>query len=115
MPNLKLPGYVCSGSKFGLATVVVSGHFFKIKRSWRSEERCTAVLFGAVFVMAVFVLDCHKDLDVYETFIKNVTKLGQPHAPARRQRCSRLRTVAQMSVAAPSCSVVDRPTSIQSS
>ena len=54
------------GSKFGLATLVVSGQFFKIG---------TAVLLGAVFVMAVYAPDCHKDLDVFETFIKNVTKV----------------------------------------
>ena len=33
----------------------------------------------------------------------------QPHAPARRCRCSRLWTVAQICVAAPSCLVVNRP------
>ena len=49
VPELKLPGHVCYGSKMGLATLVVSDQFFKIKRSWRFEERCTAVLFGAVF------------------------------------------------------------------
>ena len=39
------------------------------------EERCTAVLFGAVLVMAVYAPDCHEDLDVYETFLKNVTRV----------------------------------------
>ena len=58
VPALKVPGYVCYGSKFGLATLVVSDQFFKIKRSWRFEERCTAVLFGAVFVMTVDAQDC---------------------------------------------------------
>ena len=28
-----LPGYVCYGSKFGIATLVVSDRFFKIQRS----------------------------------------------------------------------------------
>ena len=75
VPKLKLPGYVCYGSKSGLATLMVSDWFFKIERSWRSEERCTAVLFGDVFVMAVYALDCKKDMDVYETFLFSVTKL----------------------------------------
>ena len=33
MPELKLPGHVFYGSKVGLATLVVSDQFFKIKRS----------------------------------------------------------------------------------
>ena len=53
-----------------LATLVVSDQIFKIKRSWRFEERCTAVLFGAVFDM-----DCKKDLDEHETLIMNVTRI----------------------------------------
>ena len=74
MPKLELPGYVCFRSIF-LATLVVSDLFFKIeKRSCRFEERCTAVLFGVVFVMAVHALDCKKDFDVHETLIKNVSK-----------------------------------------
>ena len=39
VPNLELPGCVCYGSKFGLATSLVSDQFRKIKRSWRFEER----------------------------------------------------------------------------
>ena len=66
---------MCDGSKFELATLVVSDQFFKIERSWRLEERFSAVLFGAVLVIAVYALDCHEDLDVYETFVKNVTKV----------------------------------------
>ena len=49
VPELKLVGHVCYGCKMGLATLVVSDQFFKIKRSWSFEERCTAVLFGAFF------------------------------------------------------------------
>ena len=45
VPNLQLLGYVCYGCKFGLATLLVSDQFFKIRRSWRSEERWAAVLF----------------------------------------------------------------------
>ena len=48
--------------------------FCKIQRSWRSEERCTAVLFGSVFVMAVYYApDSGKDLEEYEKFIKEAT------------------------------------------
>ena len=49
VPNLELLGDVCCGTKFGLATLMVLNLFFKIERSWRSEERCTAVLFGTVW------------------------------------------------------------------
>ena len=73
MLNLKLLGYVCCGSKFGFYTLVVFGSVFKRKRSWRSEERCAAFLFGTVSGVAVHALDCKKELDVYATF-KNVTK-----------------------------------------
>ena len=77
MTNLKLLGRVCHGSKSGLATLMVSNQFFKIKRSWRSErERGTAVLFGAVFVMAGLVLQtARRILDVYETFILSVANI----------------------------------------
>ena len=40
-----------------------------VNRSWRSEDRCAAVLIGAVLIMAVSALDCKKDWDVFETFI----------------------------------------------
>ena len=36
---------------------------------------CTAVLLGSVSVMAVCAPDCGKDLDVPETFVKDVTKV----------------------------------------
>ena len=76
LPELKLVGHVCYGSKMGLATLVVSDQFFKIRRSWRFAERCTAVLFGAVLFMTVYAPDCKKDLDVHETFIKTVTNIS---------------------------------------
>ena len=53
---------------------MVSDQFFKFKRSWRFEERCTAVLLGTVFVMAVHAPDWKKDLDACETFTMNVIK-----------------------------------------
>ena len=33
VPNLELPGYVFNGGKLGLTTLVVSDHFFKMKKS----------------------------------------------------------------------------------
>ena len=59
VPNLELPGYVCCGGKFGFATLLVSGQYCTIKRSWRLEERCTAVLFGTTLVMG-------KSTEMYE-------------------------------------------------
>ena len=49
--------------------------FSKLKRSWRFEERCSAVLFGAVLCDGRPCSDCKKDLNVYETFILNVAKI----------------------------------------
>ena len=54
---------------------MVSDRFFKKERSWRTEERCTALLSGSVLVLAVHAPDCRKDLDVYETFVKDVTNV----------------------------------------
>ena len=55
---------------------MVSNQFFKIKRSWRFEERCPD---------AVYAPDCKKDLDVYETFILNVTIILRERRRARAQ------------------------------
>ena len=57
------------------ANLVVSEQLFNTKSSWRFEERCTAVLFGAVLVIAVYAPDCKQNLDVFETFILKVTKI----------------------------------------
>ena len=75
VPYLELPGYICSGSKFGLATLLVSDLFCKNKRSWRFEERLTAVHFETTLVMAVCAPDCWKDLGMYEAFMSSVTKV----------------------------------------
>ena len=77
--ELQLPGYVCYGSKLGLATLVVSDKFSKL-RDLGGSKRCTAVLFGAVFVMAVYAPDCTKDLDVFETF-QNLCSKAPPTRP----------------------------------
>ena len=75
MPNLELPGYVCYGSKSGFATLLVSEHFRTIKRSWKFEERCTAILFGTTLVMVVYAPDSSKSLEMYETCTSNVVKV----------------------------------------
>ena len=66
VPNLELPGYVCDGSKSGFATLLVSKQFQTMRRSWRHEERCTAIPFGSTLVMAVYAADSGKDMDLYE-------------------------------------------------
>ena len=53
--------------------LLVSDQFCKIMRSWRFEEKSTAVLFGTTLVMAVYAPDCGKDLEIYEAFISSVT------------------------------------------
>ena len=73
-PTLTLPGFVIYGSPSGLATLLVSDRFFKIKRSWCAEERCTAVLFGSVMVMSVYAPDCKKELKMYEKFVQDAKK-----------------------------------------
>ena len=73
--DLKLLGDVCCGSKFGLATLLVSDHFCTIEGSWEFEERCAAVLFQTTLVMAVCAPDCKKDLDMYEAFVSSVTEV----------------------------------------
>ena len=60
VPNLELQGFVRYGNKHGYATLLVPEQFCTIKRSWESEERCTAVLFGTAMVMAVYASDSRK-------------------------------------------------------
>ena len=64
VPNLELPGCVGCGSKLGFATLLVSKQFCTVKRSWKSEERCTAILFGTTMVMAVYAPDSKKRLEI---------------------------------------------------
>ena len=71
----------CDADPGGLKTTMWSevmksstaDRFCKIQRSWRSEERCSAVRFGTVMVMSVYAPDPGKD----EKFIKEVTKVLQ--------------------------------------
>ena len=53
IPNMELKGFVCHGNKNGCASLLVSDKFSTIKRSWETEESCTAILFGTTRVMSV--------------------------------------------------------------
>ena len=55
---------------------MVSDRCFMAKRSWRSEERCTVVLFGSVLVMAVYASDCRQDMDENEKCVKDATRVS---------------------------------------
>ena len=66
--NLEPSGFVCFGRKSGFATLLVSDQFCTIKRLWKFEERCTAILFGTTLVMAVHAPDSSKSLEKYEAF-----------------------------------------------
>ena len=97
LANLELPGYVCYGSRSGFTTsfatlsldvdmcVLVANLgrniigfctvLNKIKRKWKSEERCTAILFGTTVVMAVYAPVSKKSLGVYEECNASVVKV----------------------------------------
>ena len=51
VPNLKLHGYACYGSQFGLATLVVSDRFFKIERSLENR--------GEMYSSSLRISSCH--------------------------------------------------------
>ena len=44
--EMYVPGFVVSENVSGLTTLIVSDRLFYVQRTWRSEERCAAVLFG---------------------------------------------------------------------
>ena len=77
--ELALPGCVCYGSKSGFATLLVSKQFCTIRRSWRHEERCTAILFGTTLVMAVYAPGSSKDMELYEACVSSVLRVIQGH------------------------------------
>ena len=60
-----------------LSILVVPECFCEIERSWRSDERCTAVLFGSLMVMSVCAPDPRKDLVECEKFTKEGTNILQ--------------------------------------
>ena len=70
--NLELKGVVCYGNKHGYATLLFPEQFCTIKRSWGSEEICTAILFGTTMVSAVHVPDSKKSLGIFEECISSV-------------------------------------------
>ena len=75
VPNLELLGYVCYGSKSGFTTLLVPKQFCTIRRSWKFDERCTAILFGSTEVTAVYAPDSRNSLEMYETCISSVVKV----------------------------------------
>ena len=44
VPKLELSGHVCHGSKSGFAKLLGSEQFCTIKRLWKFEEICTAIV-----------------------------------------------------------------------
>ena len=73
MPNLKLPGYVCYGSKNWARHVGGFGSVFQNQEILQvGREMCR---FRDVEEMAVYAPGHKKDLDVYETFRFNGTKI----------------------------------------
>ena len=74
---MKLKGFVCCGDTHGYATLLVPEQFCTIKRSWESEERCTAILFGTAVVMTVNAPDSKKSLEMYKECVSSVVKVLQ--------------------------------------
>ena len=58
---------MCFGSATGLTTLLVSKNLPRIKRSWRNEERCTAILF--------LTRHSDKDLEQYEACVSNFLRV----------------------------------------
>ena len=44
------------------------------KKSWRHEERCTAILFGSTLVLTVYAPASSKDMDLYEACVPSSVK-----------------------------------------
>ena len=63
---------MCYGGKSGFATLLVSEQFCTKKRSWKSEERCTAILFRTTLVGAAYAPDSGKSTEMYEAFDASV-------------------------------------------
>ena len=70
-PSLELPKYVCYGSKFGLAMLLVSELFCTTRISWKFEERCKVIIFGTSLVEAVHAPDSSKSLETCEACVKH--------------------------------------------
>ena len=63
-----------TGANLGSQRWLVAKQFCTIERSWRHEERCTAILFGSTLVMAVYAPDSSKDVELYEACVSNVLR-----------------------------------------
>ena len=66
---------VCHGNKNDYASLLVSDKFSTIKRSWETEERCTAILFGTTMVMSVYAPDSKKSPEMYGECIASVVEV----------------------------------------
>ena len=75
VPILELKGFVCYGDTHGHPTLLFPEQFCTMKRSWESEERCTATLFGTTMVMTVYAPDSKKSLEIYEECVSSVVKV----------------------------------------
>ena len=75
VPSLELPGYVCYGSKFGFATLLVSEQFCAIWRSWNFEEVYSNSLWDHPGGGSVCAPDSSKSLETYEACVSSVTKV----------------------------------------
>ena len=64
--EMHVPGLVIYENVSGLTTLIVSDRLCKVQRTWRSEERCAAVLFRFTRVMSVYAPDSGKDHEDYE-------------------------------------------------
>ena len=73
--------------KIGLTLLFASDRCCKIQRSWRTEARCTAVVFGSVFVVAAHAPDSGKDLEEHEKFVKDATNIWQEGRRAGAESC----------------------------
>ena len=63
------------GGRFGSTNLAVSGRICDVQKSRRSEERCAAVLFGFVMVICIYAPGSAKDLEEYEKFMGEMTKV----------------------------------------
>ena len=66
LPIWSLKGLCVTVTKMRLASLLVSDKFSTIKRSWVTEERCTAILFGTTMVLSVLAPDSKKSVEMYE-------------------------------------------------
>ena len=72
--NLCLSGFVFHGCKTCSTAAFVSDQIRSVQMSWRTEQRCTAVLFKSVMVVGFYTLDSATDFAEYEKFMGELTK-----------------------------------------